>query len=118
MRPDGETRDVTVEGTFTATSAAFRQSNRNVFDDGVCVFRDSSRGTSRNAMFSGTVDGQPLELGDPETGSARSCKAPSAPARSVRSKPDAEELATGPRRDEGRGHTGADPVRHDRPREA
>ena len=62
----GETRDVTVEGTYTATSAAFRQSNRNVFDDGICVFRDSSRGTSRNATFAGTVDGQPLELGDPE----------------------------------------------------
>jgi len=62
--PTGETRDVTVEGTFTATSAAFRSSNRNVFDDGICVFRDSSRGTSRGAMFSGTVDGQPLELGE------------------------------------------------------
>jgi hypothetical protein len=61
--PTGETRDVTVEGTFTATSAAFRQSNRNVVDDGMCVFRDSSRGTSREAMFSGTVDGQPLEFG-------------------------------------------------------
>ena len=61
--PTGETRDVTVEGTFTATSAAFRQSNRNVFDDGICTFRDSSRGTSRGAMFSGTVDGQPLEFG-------------------------------------------------------
>ena len=61
--PTGETRDVTVEGTFTATSAAVRQSNRNVFDDGICVFRDSSRGTSRGAMFSGTVDGQPLEFG-------------------------------------------------------
>ncbi len=64
--PTGETRDVTVEGTFTATSTAFRQSNRNVFDDGICTFRDSSRGTSRGAMFAGTVDGQPLELGDPE----------------------------------------------------
>ena len=61
--PTGETRDVTVEGTFTATSDAVRQSNRNVFDDGICVFRDSSRGTSRGAMFSGTVDGQPLEFG-------------------------------------------------------
>ena len=66
--PTGETRDVTVEGTYTATSAAVRQSFRNVFDDGVCVFRDSSRGTSRQAMFVGTIDGQPLELGDPETG--------------------------------------------------
>ena len=45
--PTGETRDVTVEGTFTATSAAVRQSIRNVFDDGICIFRDSSRGTSR-----------------------------------------------------------------------
>ena len=66
--PTGETRDAEVIGTFTATSDAFRQSNRGVFDDGICTFRDSSRGTSRNAMFSGTVDGQPLELGDPETG--------------------------------------------------
>ena len=65
--PTGDTRDVTVEGTFTATSAAARQSNRSVFDDGICTFRDSSRGTSRSAMFSGTVDGQPLELGDPES---------------------------------------------------
>jgi hypothetical protein len=67
--PTGETRDVTVAGTFTATTSAFRQSTRNVFDDGICVFRDSSRGTSRNATFSGTVDGQPLVLGeDPESG--------------------------------------------------
>ena len=66
--PTEESRDVTLEGTFTATSAAFRQSNRNVFDDGICVFRDSSRGTSRDAMFSGTVDGQPLELGESENG--------------------------------------------------
>ena len=66
--PTGETRDVSVEGTFTATSAATRSSFRNVFDDGVCVSRDSSRGTARQAMFSGTVDGQPLELGDPENG--------------------------------------------------
>ena len=69
--PTGETRDVTVEGTFTATSDATRSSFRNVFDDGICVFRDSSRGTSRGAMFSGTVDGQPLELGDPENGFAQ-----------------------------------------------
>ena len=69
--PTGETRDVTVEGTYTATSAAVRQSFRNVFDDGVCTFRDSSRGTSRQAMFVGTIDGQPLELGDPETGFAQ-----------------------------------------------
>jgi hypothetical protein len=62
--PTGDTRDITVEGTFTATSAAVRQSSRNVFDDGICVFRDSSRGTSRQATFSGTVDGQPLVLGD------------------------------------------------------
>jgi hypothetical protein len=69
--PTGEFRDATVEGIFTATSAVFRQSNRNVFDDGICIFRDSSRGTSRRAMFSGTVDGQPLELGDPENGFAQ-----------------------------------------------
>ena len=67
--PTGETRDVTVEGTFTATSTAIRQSSRNVFDDGICVFRDSFRGTSRQATFAGTVDGQPLVLGDdPENG--------------------------------------------------
>ena len=36
--PTGETRDVTVEGTFTATSTATRESNRDVFDDGICVF--------------------------------------------------------------------------------
>jgi hypothetical protein len=59
----GETRDVTVEGTFTATSPAVRESFRSVFDDGICTFRDSSRGTSRGATFSGIVDGQPLELG-------------------------------------------------------
>ena len=35
--PTGETRDVTVEGTFTATSAAVRESFRDVFDDGICV---------------------------------------------------------------------------------
>ena len=45
--PTGDTRDVTVEGTFTATSAATRSSTRSVFDDGICTFRDSSRGTSR-----------------------------------------------------------------------
>ena len=61
--PTGETRDVTVEGTFTATSTATRESFRDVFDDGVCTNRFSARGTSREAMFSGTVDGEPLEFG-------------------------------------------------------
>lgn len=70
--PTGETRDVTVEGTYTATSAATRSSSRSVFDDGICTFRDSSRGTSRSATFSGTVDGEPLVLGeDPENGFAQ-----------------------------------------------
>ncbi len=62
--PTGDTRAITVEGTFTATSAATRHSSRSVFDDDICTFRDSSRGTSRQATFSGTVDGQPLVLGD------------------------------------------------------
>ena len=64
--PTGETREISVEGTFTATSAATRSSFRSVFDDGVCSFRERSRGTERNAMFVGTADGQPLEAGDPD----------------------------------------------------
>ena len=64
--PTGETREISVEGTFTATSAATRSSFRSVFDDGVCISRESSRGTERNAMFAGTADGQPLEVGDPD----------------------------------------------------
>ena len=58
--------DVTVEGTFTATSAAIRSSFREVFDDGFCTSRTSFRGTSRGAMFSGTIDGQSEEFGDPD----------------------------------------------------
>ena len=64
--PTGETREISVEGTFTATSAATRSSFRSVFDDGVCTFRERSRGTERNAMFAGTADGQPLEVSDPD----------------------------------------------------
>ena len=110
----GETRDVTVEGTFTATSTVTRESLRDVFDDGVCTNRFSARGTSREAMFTGTVDGEPREFGG-ETG-CRSTKAQAASARSARSKPEVE-YATGPHCDEGRWQTGVIPCQpcHDRP---
>jgi len=63
-----ETRDVVVEGTFTATSPTVRQSYRNFYDDGVCIFRDSFRGTSASAMFVGTIDGEAVEIGNDENG--------------------------------------------------
>lgn len=65
------TRDVVVEGTFTATSPAVRQSSRSFYDDGVCTFRDSFRGTSRSAMFEGTIDGQAVEYDNDENGFAQ-----------------------------------------------
>jgi hypothetical protein len=54
------TRDVDVEGTWTGAGLVSRQSNRSTYDDGVCVFRDSFRGTNRNASFEGSIDGQPF----------------------------------------------------------
>lgn len=68
--PGEETRDVVVEGTFTATSTSVRWSNRSFYDDGVCVFRDSFRGTAAIAMFVGTIDGQAVEITNDETGYA------------------------------------------------
>ena len=59
--PAGDPRSVVVEGTWTGVGPVFRNSFRSVTDDGVCVFRDRSSGTFREATFSGTFDGQPLE---------------------------------------------------------
>jgi hypothetical protein len=59
--PTGAPRDIVVEGTWTAVGPVFRYSSRSSFDDGVCVGRDRSSGYSREATFSGTFDGQPLE---------------------------------------------------------
>lgn len=66
--PGDETRDVVVEGTFTATSPATPLSYRSFSDDGVCTFRDSFRGTSRSSMFVGTLDGQAVEFSNDENG--------------------------------------------------
>ncbi len=55
-------REVEVAGTFTGTGTIVRQSFRSFTDDGVCVFRDSSSGFSRTASFSGSVDGEAVEL--------------------------------------------------------
>ena len=60
--PTGDTREVVVEGTFTATSPERRESYRSFYDDGVCTQRDSFRGTSRSSTFSGTIDGQAVEI--------------------------------------------------------
>jgi hypothetical protein len=57
-----------VEGTFTGTGPVIRQSSHNSFDDGICTFRDSFRGTSRQSTFSGTIDGQAVEIGNDENG--------------------------------------------------
>ncbi len=59
--PAGDPRDIVVEGTWTGVGPVIRESYRSVVDDGVCVFRDRSSGTFRDATFSGTFDGQPFE---------------------------------------------------------
>jgi hypothetical protein len=60
--PGEETRDVVVEGTFTAVSPEVRQRYRSFYDDGVCTFRDSFRGVARVSTFVGTLDGQTIEV--------------------------------------------------------
>jgi hypothetical protein len=59
--PAGTPRDVVVEGSWTGVGTVTRESYRSVIDDGVCVSRDRSTGTFREATFSGTFDGQPFE---------------------------------------------------------
>lgn len=64
--PSGDTREVAVDVSFTATSevAAFRERNvsHSDFDGQRCMFKFSGRGERAEAVASGTVDG--IALGD------------------------------------------------------
>ncbi|HYH92214.1 MAG TPA: hypothetical protein VD763_03560 [Candidatus Saccharimonadales bacterium] len=59
--PAGTPRDIVVEGTWTGVGQVVREQYRSVTDDGVCVSRDRSKGSFREATFAGTFDGQPLD---------------------------------------------------------
>lgn len=58
----GASRDVTVAGTWTGIGPIMYSKWRSVGDDGTCRYGDSGKGHSREASFSGTVDG--VSLGD------------------------------------------------------
>jgi hypothetical protein len=55
--PDGT---VVVEGTWTGVGPIGSQKSKFRFDDGTCVQADASKGSFREASFSGTVDGDPF----------------------------------------------------------
>jgi len=55
--PDGT---VVVEGTFTGVGPISSQKGKFRFDDGTCFFADAQKGISREASFSGTVNGDPF----------------------------------------------------------
>jgi hypothetical protein len=56
----GPSRDVTVVGTWTGVGPTFSSKSRSSGDDGTCRYSDSGKGSSREASFAGTIDGQSL----------------------------------------------------------
>ncbi len=53
----GASRDVTVAGTWSAFGPTYSSKYRSTGDDGTCRYAESGRGSSREATFSGTLDG-------------------------------------------------------------
>jgi hypothetical protein len=58
----GPSRDVTVAGTWTGVGPISYSKYRLVGNDGTCRYDEAATGHSRQASFSGTVDGQSLSL--------------------------------------------------------
>jgi hypothetical protein len=60
----GAIRDVTVSGTWTGVGPVYSSKDRSAGDDGFCRYAQSSSGSNREALFSGTVDGQAVTDAD------------------------------------------------------
>jgi hypothetical protein len=58
----GPSRDVAVAGTWTGVGSISSSKYRSVSDDGTCRYDEAANGYSRQASFSGTLDGQSLSL--------------------------------------------------------
>ena len=58
----GSSREVTVAGTWTGVGPISSSKYRSVSDDGTCRYDGAAKGYSRQASFSGTIDGQSLSL--------------------------------------------------------
>ena len=54
----GSSRDITAGGTWTGVGPSNATKYRSSQDDGTCRYNDSGKGTTREARFAGTVDGQ------------------------------------------------------------
>jgi len=54
----GAIRDVTVSGTWTGLGPVYSSKDRSTGDDGYCRYSQSFSGSSREAGFTGSVDGQ------------------------------------------------------------
>lgn len=54
----GASRNVNVVGTWTGVGPTYVSKSRSTYDDGTCRSSDSGKGSSRDATFVGTVDGQ------------------------------------------------------------
>lgn len=58
----GPSRDVAVAGTWTGVGPISYSKYRSVSDDGTCRYDEAGKGYSRQASFTGRVDGQNLSL--------------------------------------------------------
>jgi hypothetical protein len=56
----GASRDITVVGTWTGLGPISFSKFRSMYDDGTCRSSESGKGSSREATFVGTVDGQTI----------------------------------------------------------
>jgi hypothetical protein len=54
----GAIRDVTVSGTWTGFGPVYSSKDRSSGDDGICRYSQSFSGSSRDAAFTGSLDGQ------------------------------------------------------------
>jgi hypothetical protein len=55
-------REVTIAGTWTGVGPISYSKYRSVSDDGTCRYDEAATGHSRQASFSGTLDGQSLSV--------------------------------------------------------
>lgn len=53
-------RDLTVVGTWTGSGPTTSSKYRSTFDDGTCRYAEAGKGSSREASFTGTIDGESL----------------------------------------------------------
>ena len=58
----GSSREVTVAGTWTGVGPISYSKYRSVSDDGTCRYDGAAKGYSRQAPFSGTIEGQSLSV--------------------------------------------------------